>query len=85
MTIACYIESYAQIDTITFNESAVHLFPSFPVKSSYTSLFDKRNGMNYVYSANMESGLGIYDISSPSIISPVLNWSIVLYVNTYYH
>lgn len=68
------IESYAQIDTVTFAEQAVHLFPSLPIKSSYTSLFDKRNGMNYVYSANMESGLGIYDISNPSIINPVLNW-----------
>lgn len=37
--------------------------------------------MNYVYSANMESGLGIYDISSPSIISPVLNWSIANFNN----
>ena len=51
----------AQIDTVTFNLQATHLFPSFPVKSSYTSLFDKRPGMNYLYSANMESGLGIYD------------------------
>lgn len=69
-------ESYSQIDTVTFAEQAVHLFPSFPIKSSYTSLFDKRNGMNYVYSANMESGLGIYDISTPSIINSVLNWNI---------
>lgn len=75
------IESYSQIDTVTFTEQAVHLFPSLPIKSSYTSLFDKRNGMNYVYSANMESGLGIYDISNPSIINPVLNWSIANFNN----
>ncbi len=72
----CPFISSAQIDTVTFTEQAVHLFPSLPVKSSYTSLFDKRNGMNFVYSANMESGLGIYDISNPSIINPQVNWGI---------
>lgn len=66
----------AQIDTVTFNLQATHLFPSFPVKSSYTSLFDKRPGMNYLYSANMESGLGIYDISVPNAITPILNFTI---------
>lgn len=76
LILICSFESYSQIDTLTFVEEAVHLFPSFPVKSSYTTLFDKRKGMNYVYSANMESGLGIYDISSKSNINPALNWGI---------
>lgn len=81
LTMTCSIESYSQIDTVIFTEQAVHLFPSLPIKSSYTSLFDKRNGMNYAYSANMESGLGIYDISNPSIINLVLNWGIANFNN----
>lgn len=71
----------AQIDTVTFNVQATHLFPSLPIKSSYTSLFDKRLGMDYVYSANMESGLGIYDVSNTSTINPVLNFDIVNFNN----
>ena len=73
------IVSNAQIDTVNIIENAEYLFPSIPVKSSYTSLFDKRNGFNYVYSANMESGLGIYDVSIPSSI----NLSINLDINTF--
>ncbi len=71
----------AQIDMVTFNVQATHLFPSLPIKSSYTSLFDKRLGMDYVYSANMESGLGIYDVSNSSIINPILNFGIVNFNN----
>ncbi|MCB9246354.1 MAG: T9SS type A sorting domain-containing protein [Flavobacteriales bacterium] len=66
----------AQIDTVTLTEKSAHFFPSIPVKSSFTSLFDKRTGVDFVYSANMESGLGIYDISNSTIINPVLNWPI---------
>lgn len=68
--------SIAQVDTVILTEQTTHLFPSFPIKSSYTSLFDKRLGMDYVYSANMEAGLGIYDISVPNTISNVLNFAI---------
>lgn len=70
------ITSFAQIDTVTFAEKAAHLFPSFPVRSSYTCLFDKRTGKHFVYSANMESGLGIYDISNPSSINLVLDFGL---------
>jgi hypothetical protein len=65
----------AQIDTILFTESASHFFPSFPYKSSFASLID-RNGSAYLYSANMEAGLGIYDLSTAGQILPVLNMSI---------
>ena len=79
--MAFILKSFAQIDTVILNETAVHLFPSFPVKSSYTSLFDKRPGMNYVYSANMELGLGIYDVTNPTIINPILNFGIANFNN----
>lgn len=75
------LKSFAQIDTVILNETAVHLFPSFPVKSSFTSLFDKRTGMNFVYSANMELGLGIYDVTNTTIINPILNLSIANFNN----
>lgn len=81
LIMTCSIMSYAQIDTVNFTLQAVHLFPSFPVKSSYTSLFDKRSGMNVVYSANMESGLGIYDVSNSSIINPILDFGIANFAN----
>lgn len=75
------LESNAQIDSLFLNETAIHMFPSFPVKSSFTSLFDKRQGMNYIYSANMEFGLGIYEIANTSIINPVLNIDITNFNN----
>ncbi|MFZ7114286.1 MAG: T9SS type A sorting domain-containing protein [Bacteroidota bacterium] len=81
LTMTCSVMSYSQIDTVSFTEQAVHLFPSFPVKSSYTSLFDKRNGMNIVYSANMESGLGIYDVSASSVINPILDFGVANFNN----
>jgi hypothetical protein len=72
---------FSQVDTVNITEQAVLLFPSFPVKSSYTSLFDRRAGFDYVYSANMESGLGIYDVSTPSVINNVLNLPISFFNN----
>ncbi|MBL0073367.1 MAG: hypothetical protein IPP34_16775 [Bacteroidetes bacterium] len=71
----------AQIDTVLLNVQASHLFPSFPIKSSYTSLFDRRPGMDYIYSANMEHGLGIYDISQQGVISPVINLPVSTFNN----
>lgn len=71
----------AQIDTVSLDLAATLLFPSFPIKSSYTSLFDKRNGQHYLYSANMEFGLGIYDISDPGAISTVQNLGIAAFGN----
>ena len=64
---------FGQIDTVLLQPQAALLFPSFPVKSSYTSRFDRRDGFGYAYSANMESGLGIYDVSAPGLIEPVLD------------
>ncbi len=63
---------HSQTDTVLLTETATHLFPSFPIKSSYSSLID-RNGTDYLFSANMESGLGIYNISLPGSINPVLD------------
>lgn len=77
----CQLSSFAQIDTVILNPQASHMFPSLPVKSSYTSLFDRRPGMDYVYSANMEFGLGIYDISVPNAITPVLNIPVTTFDN----
>ena len=77
----CQLSALAQIDTVLLNLQASHMFPSLPVKSSYTSLFDRRSGMNYLYSANMEHGLGIYDISIPNAISPVLNIPVTTFNN----
>lgn len=71
----------AQIDTVAFSLQATHLFPSFPYKSSYASHFDRRNGFDYVYSANMEFGLGIYEISNPNEINPVLDLPIATFDN----
>lgn len=71
----------AQIDTVLINVQASHLFPSFPIKSSYTSLFDRRSGMDYLYSANMEHGLGVYDISQQGVITPVVNLSVSSFNN----
>jgi len=62
----------AQVDTVLFSEKATHLFPAFPYKTSYTSIIDRR-GIDFLYSANMEFGLGIYDIADTSQIVPVLN------------
>lgn len=75
------IVCFSQIDSVFITEQAVNLFPSFPIKSSYTSLIDRRSGFNYVYSANMESGLGIYDISNPNQINPVVNLPISFFNN----
>ena len=72
---------FAQIDTVTFDVAAELLFPSFPVKSSYASLFDKRDGQHYLYSANMEFGLGIYDTADPTLLSTVQNLGIATFDN----
>ena len=76
----CFL-GFSQIDTVLLSQRAVHLFPSFPIKSSYTSLFDRRAGFEFAYSANMESGLGIYDISNPNAINSVLNLGISVFNN----
>jgi len=62
----------AQIDTVIPTLKATLLFPGLPVKSSFTNLLD-RNNQAYLYSANMESGLGIYNVSNINAISPVLD------------
>ena len=65
--------SSAQIDTVNLQLNASHLFPSFPYKSSYSAKLDQRQGMNYIYSANMEFGLGIYQYSSPGTLNNITN------------
>lgn len=65
--------SSAQIDTVNLQLNASHLFPSFPYKSSYSAKMDQRQGMNYIYSANMEFGLGIYQYSSPGTLNNITN------------
>lgn len=71
----------AQIDTVLFSLSAQQLFPEFPIKSSYTTLFDRRPGQHFLYSANLEEGLGIYDISSPDAVTTVLDYGIAHFNN----
>lgn len=71
---------HSQTDTVLLTETATHLFPSFPIKSSYSSLID-RNGTDYLFSANMESGLGIYDISFPGTMNSVLDLGITNFHN----
>ena len=73
ITLTCTFSLSAQIDTIQFEQEAEWMFPSFPIKSSYTSLFDRRVEYPYAYSANMEHGLGIYDVSNPNSITPVVD------------
>lgn len=71
----------AQIDTVLLHVEASHLYPSLPIKSSYTSLFDRRPGMDYLYAANMEHGLEIYDISQQGVITPVINLPVSTFNN----
>ncbi|HQV00043.1 MAG TPA: hypothetical protein PLO59_02730, partial [Bacteroidia bacterium] len=72
--------AFAQFN-VALTQQAVHLFPSLPVKSSYTSLMDRRSGYDYLYSANMESGLGIYILLGGNNITPVLNLSGAIFNN----
>ncbi|MGE0560563.1 MAG: T9SS type A sorting domain-containing protein [Flavobacteriales bacterium] len=64
---------YAQIDTVLFNQVSSIQFPFLQFKSSYTSLFDQNNS-SYLYSANKEYGVGIYDISVTGTITPVKDY-----------
>ena len=70
----------AQIDTVLLTEQAALMFPSFPVKSSYTSLIDRRPGFPVVYSANMEHGLEFFNISLGNI-SSIGTWPISQFNN----
>ena len=65
----------AQIDSVLLNETAAHLFPSFPFKSSFTSIID-RNNSGYLFSANMESGMEIFDLSVSGQITSILTMDI---------
>jgi hypothetical protein len=67
-----FTKIHSQIDSVLLTQQSIHLFPSFPVKSSYTSLFDRRPQFNILYSANMESGLGIYETTNNNIAN-ILN------------
>ena len=67
-----------QIDTVNTTFQGSLLFPTFPVKSSFTNVMD-RNGMPIVYSANMESGLGIYEISDPTDIKLISDLGIGIF------
>ena len=73
--------STAQIDTVNLQVQSSHLFPSFPWKSSYSSKFDQRPGVNYLYSANMEFGLGIYQYPSPGTLNNVISLPISTFNN----
>ncbi|HRG58036.1 MAG TPA: T9SS type A sorting domain-containing protein [Bacteroidia bacterium] len=66
----------AQIDTVLLNEQAALMFPSFPVKSSYTSLIDRRPGLQIIYSANMEHGLEFFNFATSGNISSTGVWPI---------
>lgn len=70
----------AQIDTVILSESASQLFPSFPNKSSFTSIIDQ-SGLSNIYSANMESGLGVYNTSIPNQINTVTDLPISYFNN----
>ncbi|MFN8155430.1 MAG: T9SS type A sorting domain-containing protein [Bacteroidia bacterium] len=71
----------AQIDTVTLQVQSSHLFPSFPWKSSYSSKLDQRPGVNYLYSANMEFGLGIYQFPAPGTLNNVTDLPISTFNN----
>lgn len=71
----------AQIDTVLLNEQAAFMFPSFPVKSSYTSLMDRRPGLEMIYSANMEHGLEFFNFATSGIISSIGVWPISSFNN----
>lgn len=73
--------STAQIDTVNLQVQSSHLFPSFPWKSSYSSKFDQRPGVNYLYSANMEFGLGVYQFPAPGTLNNVTNLPISTFNN----
>lgn len=76
-----FVQANAQIDTVVLNLSAQQLFPEFPIKSSYTTLFDRRPSKPFLYSANLELGLGIYDISNPNAIATVQDYGIANFDN----
>ena len=65
----------AQIDTVIFEPAGSLLFPAFPYKSSYASVLD-RNGQPYLYSANMDFGLGIYRVAEDGAITLVRDMGI---------
>ncbi len=65
--------THSQIDSVSIAFQGEIEFPSqfLQLKSSIASRIDDRND-DYLYSANLSFGLGIYDISSPSDIQIVL-------------
>lgn len=69
--------SFSQIDSVAIHMESELEFPSqfLQLKSSIASRIDNRNN-GILYSANLIFGLGIYDISSPSNIEPLLNMEI---------
>jgi len=58
----------AQVDTLNLNEFNSIEFPFSSFSSSYTSVINVNNE-DVLYSANMEYGLGVYDISQSGSIS----------------
>ncbi|MBK7342350.1 MAG: hypothetical protein IPJ06_04080 [Saprospiraceae bacterium] len=63
---------YAQVDTVLLEESASLQFPFLTYQSSFACRLDRQNP-DYAYSANMHFGLGIYDLSTPGVILPILD------------
>ncbi|MBK8921266.1 MAG: T9SS type A sorting domain-containing protein [Saprospirales bacterium] len=58
----------AQSDTILFTPQATYLYPG--TYSAYTARFD-RLGRHFIYTANKEYGLIVFDCSNPEVLQPV--------------
>lgn len=72
-----FTTSFTQIDDLDFTETASLEFPVvlLQFKSGFHPNFDE-NDAGYLYSANMSSGLGIYDISTEGEINTVADLDI---------